>query len=117
MVAWETALTLGLMSGLAAAGFLASLLLGRVPKLFVAAVLGGWAIVMVAAGAWYASCTRCTSHASYDSARDIDFWMAVYFGGFVSACILGVAWLASLLSILWRKALGPKRPAGQGRSP
>lgn len=71
MADWEGALILGLLSGLAAFGIVVSAIRGRVPLLFAGAVLGGWAAVMIAAGAWFASCTRCTSHISYDSARAV----------------------------------------------
>lgn len=115
MAHWEGPLIIGLLSGLAALGVVASIARGRVPLLFVALVVGGWAIVMIAAGAWYGACTRCTSHMSYDSARELDFFMSIFGGGFFVAGILAVAWLASLLSILLREVL-TKRPARPGRS-
>lgn len=94
-------------SALAALGFATGLLRPRALPLFAGAVLAGWAAVMIAAGAWYGACTGCTSHTSYDSARDIDFWMSVYWGGFFSVCIIAVSWLGAGVSALGRRLFRP----------
>ena len=81
---------------LAIAGFLAGTVMAKFPR--APAIVAGFAVaayvvLVVVAGVWVAACPGCTSYISYDSSRPIDLFVAIFWGGLLTA---GVVLLTSL---------------------
>lgn len=106
MEGWESALTLGLVSGLAAVGLLAGLGRGRFPRAPLALVLlatAGYLSLLTITGIYVAACPGCTSHISYDSARWADLYSAFFWGTLFLVGIVGVTWFGTMLSSAFRR--------------
>ena len=88
------------------AGFLAGTAWPRhrsAPWIAALAVVAGYVIVLVMAGAWYAACPGCAGYGGGDSTRELDFWLAIYGGAvFTFGVLLFIALGAALAAILRR---------------
>lgn len=85
---------LGLAAGLARPRF------SFAPVVMSWALVAGYAILLITAGAWVAACPGCTSLRSYDSTRVIDLMIAFYWGGLFLACELAIVWLGAGIAAL-----------------
>ncbi len=103
---WGGNLTLGLISALAALGFVAGASNARFPRapwIAAAAVVMGYFALLAVTGGWVAACAGCSSHISYDSARWLDLYAAIFWGGLFTAGIVLSVSVGSLVSTAVRR--------------
>jgi hypothetical protein len=94
VVGGSTAAVLGLLVGLSAAKFRSA------PTIYSWAVVAAWLLLVAASIGWTVNCPRCESLQSYDSARALDIYMAVFWGLLVGAPVIAITWLGVLVSLV-----------------
>ncbi len=102
----EAVITFSLVSALAALGFGAGLARAWLPRaagLAVAAIVIGYLALLAVTAGWVAACSGCASHISYDSARWLDLYAAIFWGGLFTAGIVLSVSVGSLVSTALRR--------------
>ena len=77
-----TLMVLGFLAGVA------RLRVPRAPGLAASAIVAAYVALLAVTGGWVAACPGCTSHISYDSARPVDLFAAIFLGGLFTAAII-----------------------------
>jgi hypothetical protein len=97
MTAWGVATVVGFVAGLAYPWYPVA------RTITVTGTLVGYVVLLLVVGMWVAACPGCDSFNSYDSLRGIDLMMAFFWGGLMSAVIIGFTYLGSAITLLYGK--------------